>query len=79
LCEFKEEFGHCLVPNKYPANPKLGRWVMNQRSNYKFYQEGKPSPMSADRIRELENVGFKWDARKTALASKTSEIDLASI
>ena len=24
LCEFKAQFGHCIVPNKYAVNPKLG-------------------------------------------------------
>jgi hypothetical protein len=59
--EFKVQFGHCLVPIKYAANLKLGKWVSNQRSNYKLYQEGKPSHITADRIRELESVGFEWD------------------
>ena len=27
LREFKVEFGHCLVPQQYAANPKLGWWV----------------------------------------------------
>ena len=61
LREFKVQFGHCLVPIKYAANLKLGKWVSNQRSNYKLYQEGKPNPMTAERIRQLESVGFEWD------------------
>ena len=32
LYEFKVQFGHCLVPQHYPADPKLGKWVSNQRS-----------------------------------------------
>jgi hypothetical protein len=60
LCEYKVQFGHCRVPFKYSTNPKLGRWVWNQRSNFKLHQEGKPSPITAERIRELESVGFKW-------------------
>jgi hypothetical protein len=28
LCEFKVQFGHCLVPTgKYSANPKLWKWI----------------------------------------------------
>jgi len=60
LREFKVQFGHCLVSIRYSANPKLGVWVSNQRRNYHFYQEGKASPMTAERIRELESLGFKW-------------------
>ena len=58
MCEFKAQFGHYLVPKQYSANPKLGLWVSKQRCDYKLYQEGKPSPMTAERIRELESVGF---------------------
>ena len=60
LLEFKVQFGHCLVPQRYPANPKLGNWVSNQRSDYRMYQGGKPSSMTAERIRLLESVGFDW-------------------
>ena len=46
LCGFKEQFGHCLVPRQYAANPKLGTWVNTQRRNYMLYQEAKPSPIT---------------------------------
>jgi hypothetical protein len=68
LCEFKAEFGHCLVPNQYATNPKLGRWVSKQRSNYRLQQKGKPSLMREERIRELESIGFYWGTSKTDLA-----------
>ena len=54
------------MPNKYSANPKLGQWVATQRINYKFYQEGKPSHMTAVRIQELENIGFEWEPNRGA-------------
>ena len=61
LCEFKAHFGHCRVPREYSSNPKLGKWVTNQRQNYKLYWEGKPSGMTEQRIQELERVEFVWD------------------
>jgi len=61
MCAFKVQFGHFVVPAQYSANPKLGRWVSTQRYHCKLYQEGKPSPMTAKRIRELESVEFKWE------------------
>jgi len=36
LLEFKHQHGHCLVPQHYPPNPKLGLWVMAQRRYYKL-------------------------------------------
>jgi hypothetical protein len=34
---------------------------MNQRQYFKAYSEGKPSCLTAERIRELESVEFVWD------------------
>jgi hypothetical protein len=75
LCEYKVQSGHCLVPFQYFANPKLGRWVSNQRAQYKLFQAGKPSPMTEERIRELESIGFDWRTTK----GRTTKTDLASI
>jgi hypothetical protein len=60
LREYKAQFGNCLVPQQYAANPKLGWWLSTQRRNYKLYQEGKPSPTTAERSRALESIGFDW-------------------
>jgi hypothetical protein len=52
LCEYKLQFGDCMVPFTHAANPKLWRWVSRQRYNYhKSYQEGKQNPMTAERTR----------------------------
>ena len=60
LRQYKAQFGPCLVPYKYAANPKLGTWVKTQRTQYKLHQEGRPSPMTDERIRELESIDFDW-------------------
>jgi hypothetical protein len=65
LCEYKVQFDHCLVSNKYAANPMLGGWVSKQRTRYKLHQEGKPSPMTEEHIRALESIGFDWGKTKT--------------
>jgi hypothetical protein len=44
LREFKVQFGHCRVPQRYAANPKLGPWVSLKLSDYRLCKEGKPSP-----------------------------------
>ena len=69
LREFKVQFGHCLVPRRYAANPKLGWWVSNQHRNHRLYQEGKPRHMTEERIRALDGIGFDWGRSKTDLAS----------
>ena len=63
LREFKAQFGHCLVPKRYPANPTLGNWVATQRGNCKKKTEGKLSPMTAERIQALDGIGFEWEGK----------------
>ena len=74
LCEFKVQFGHCRVPVKYAANPKLGVWVSKQRRNYRFYQEGKSSPMTTECIRKLESVEFKWQQHNVAWDARLEQL-----
>jgi hypothetical protein len=60
LKAYKHEHGDCLVPNKYSTNPQLGTWVMHQRAQYRKLREGKPSPMTEERVNALEAIGFTW-------------------
>ena len=53
------------MPSRYTGNRQLAVWVKRQRRQYKFYAEGKPSSMTADRIKRLEEVGFEWDMRRS--------------
>ena len=58
------KFGHCLLPQRYSAKPKLGYWVGKQRTSFRLYKDGKFSHMTEELIRELDNVGFHWKAGK---------------
>ncbi len=67
LAKFKEQFGHCNVPLKYPS---LGFWCARVRKSYKDLQEGKPKseysmPLNVERIERLEDMGFQWFGKKT--------------
>jgi len=63
LKQYREKYGDCLVQANFKENPKLGRWVSQQRHHYKRCQLGKPSPMDTDmgRIHQLESIGFAWN------------------
>lgn len=63
LRSYRQEFGHCNVPSNFSQNPQLATWVKCQRRQYKLHQEGKPSNMTPQRVRELENLGFEWELR----------------
>ncbi len=55
LVRFKEESGHCLVPNRYPENPGLGQWVQKNRWDY------KKNALGSERIKRLNEINFAWD------------------
>jgi len=71
LRQFRERTGHCQVPLNHEVEGfKLGRWVDNQRVEYKKYREGKPSKITQERIVQLEAVGFDWNTLETNWQSK---------
>lgn len=66
LKEYFAKHGHCRVPTKYVQNPALGRWVSTQRSQFKQFMEKQPTHMTVQRMRQLEEIGFKWNAMDKA-------------
>merc|ERR1719491_767405 len=54
LRKFKDSEGHCSVPQSYSDNPKLGKWVNNQRV--------RRSKISKERASKLDSIGFTWEA-----------------
>jgi len=55
LMAFKQEFGHCLVPNRYKPNHSLGEWVTGvRRGHVKITKEER---------KKLNQVGFNWEHR----------------
>jgi hypothetical protein len=74
LADYREIHGHCNVPTKYSENTKLGTWVGNQRCQYKLHLEGKASPMTTFRIKELEKLGFEWTIRACVWKERLSEL-----
>jgi superfamily II DNA or RNA helicase len=55
LIAFKAKHSHCNVPFEYEENSKLGKFVNAMRSDKK---RGELQP---DRIKLLEQIGFKWN------------------
>lgn len=75
LLRFREENGHCLVPNCYEENPSLAQWTKRQRYQYKLKtQRNKRSTMTAERIRALNNAGFIWDSHKAVWWERYDEL-----
>ncbi|MBK1877594.1 helicase associated domain-containing protein [Pelagicoccus mobilis] len=57
LRTFKEEHGHCNVPQNWKEDKQLGKWVNHRRGDYKL---GK---LTDDMIHKLESIGFVWNTR----------------
>jgi len=54
LIEYRECHGHYNVPDSWPENLRLARWVMTQRQ---MFRKGK---LSQNRVQRLEAIGFIW-------------------
>ena len=61
LLQFKQQWRHCDVTQKYAKNLKLGFWERHQRSQYRLLKIGKKSSISDERISQLEKLGFQWN------------------
>jgi hypothetical protein len=46
LIQFKEDFGHCNVPQRFANNPSWGKWCSNMISAYNKNQKGMKSKYS---------------------------------
>ena len=50
LKKYKQEHNSTSVPNRYKADPKLGKWVSKQRQSCKI----------KERVDLLNKIGFAW-------------------
>jgi Helicase associated domain len=75
LLAFKRAKGDCNVPSNF-EDKKLATWVKCQRRQYKLYCDKRASSMTAERIDELNKIGFLWEIRivtaRKSLASVSS-------
>lgn len=63
LLTFREEHGHCQVPQAKGTSEMLGKWVQRQRY---YHKKGELRP---ERLRRLEEIGFGWKSDKLHFAS----------
>eukprot|EP00978_Attheya_sp_CCMP212_P020231 scaffold57646_cov46-Attheya_sp.AAC.1 len=67
LAEFKAKYGHIDISQGTKDTVKgLGDFIRRQRETYSAMQDGKPSPMTEDRIRILEELGITWKRTRWA-------------
>ena len=61
LKKYKKKHGDCLVLRN---DPNLGGWVRDQRTQFKYFNEGKKSRIAIEMIDMLNSIDFVWDAKK---------------
>ena len=74
LQQFKQQFGHCLVPHNWDGNRKLSQWVKRQRYQHRLLQQGRHSTLTNDRILMLEEIGFVWNSHKAGWEEKFQQL-----
>jgi superfamily II DNA or RNA helicase len=57
LVDYKEEYGHCIVPSDYKNNSEylLGSWCNNNRNAHNI------KALSQEKIERLNELGFVWN------------------
>jgi hypothetical protein len=68
LQAFRERFGHLFVPRGWRDHPRLAQWVWAQRA---AAQRGL---LPAQKLAELEALGFVWDEKKVLLEEMFLEL-----
>lgn len=68
LSEFKDKYGHCLVPRHYPENPGLAVWVRTRRA---LMTKGR---LPLDHIQRLNVIGFEWHPHDDAWERNYTEL-----
>ena len=68
LLGYRDRFGHCRVPQNWPENRKLAKWVQTQRVRR---QRNK---MSAERIAMLDRAGFEWEVLSMSWHDRLEEL-----
>lgn len=74
LREYKDKHGDLLIPIRFKENPSLGKFVHNTREQHKLYQKpptksrsgkAKKCSLTAERVRQLEELGFVWSTERS--------------
>jgi len=68
LKRYKERYGHCKVPRRWPHNPRLAEWVSGQRT-----RRTQVSLSSAQK-EQLNELGFDWYPQDAAWEMMFSEL-----
>ena len=61
IVAYKTQYNSTFVSKSYKADPQLRAWANDQRRNYNT----NSSQLTADRIEQLNSIGFSWNTKYT--------------
>eukprot|EP00980_Cylindrotheca_fusiformis_P003752 scaffold833_cov92-Cylindrotheca_fusiformis.AAC.6 len=73
LKAYKEKHGDCNVPKEYAQNKNLGKWMDQQKTFYSLKKSGQPSPLTTERMKELEAIGLSLEILEDADHAASNE------
>jgi hypothetical protein len=74
LKRYRDRTGKCFVPLSYSPNHSLAHWVKRQRHQFKLMVDGKPSRMTRERAKKLEEIGFVWCSHDSTWSERLEEL-----
>lgn len=78
LKEYRDEHGHCRVPQQYAPNRTLGNWVNTVRRQYWKAQqedgEANNSRLSNVKIEQLREIGFDFSRQRPGRRKKSLSV-----
>jgi hypothetical protein len=75
LATYKAAHGDCNVPRGWAEDPRLGRWVVDQRHYKQKLDRGEPSHgMTAERVAWLTALGFVWDQHEAKWEAQLAQL-----
>jgi hypothetical protein len=74
LLQFREQYGHCLVPHNWEHNKEMAQWVKRQRYQFKLRCQGQRNMLTDERLRALEEIGFIWSSHYANWDEKFQEL-----
>ena len=74
LKEYYKAYGNCMVPARWVGNRPLARWVETQRRQHSLMKQNKPSQLTPERIKLLDELEFEWDPYEVRWLERYNEL-----
>jgi len=75
LKDYKAYHGDCLVPQIFPSNQQLSKWIDVQRTQFRRLQDGKHSQLSPERMELLQKIDFVWNVHEYRWQQRFEEVE----